>query len=293
MREKHPVKMRVHPRVCGGTRRRPPSLPRCLRKSGARVHPRVCGGTRRPRLFWRAVDGPSPRMRGHPERSAAGRGSCGSIPAYAGAPPPSRASRRTNRVHPRVCGGTVVSTAPLTGGTGPSPRMRGHLVEDDFGRNFLRSIPAYARAPYVLSRLVSNRRVHPRVCGGTWERAPRWLAGWGPSPRMRGHPDCGLGKTIMQRSIPAYAGAPFMFATRAMTAGVHPRVCGGTLMPETSGPKNGGPSPRMRGHPGEAVLDVDDGGSIPAYAGAPLLKSLNAWGARVHPRVCGGTVKVI
>ena len=97
-------------------------------------------------------------------------------------------------------------------------------------------------------------------------------------------------ESTSSRSIPAYAEEPWIGFPLPDTNAVYPRVCGGTqpglilLQPVT------GLSPRMRGNlPGRATAAAISG-SIPAYAGEP--KSCKSWqsGAKVYPRVCGGTV---
>ena len=49
-----------------------------------------------------------------------------------------------------------------------------------------------------------------------------------------------------------------------------------------------GPSPRMRGKPGNRVAGVGREGSIPAHAGETARWQLLACQAGVHPRACGG-----
>ena len=71
------------------------------------VYPRVCGGTPGGRSGVQSGGGLSPRMRGNPRRSPCQCGAAGSIPAYAGEPPPDICMPRPYSVYPRVCGGTA------------------------------------------------------------------------------------------------------------------------------------------------------------------------------------------
>ena len=75
--------------------------------SDGMVYPRVCGGTpaRSVTLKWRT--GLSPRVRGNRHDVEIWLGKARSIPACAGEPLPLQGVRRTARVYPRVCGGTV------------------------------------------------------------------------------------------------------------------------------------------------------------------------------------------
>ena len=131
----------VYPRVCGGTRARragetakeglsprvrgnlEPEMPKCgstrsipacagepsfiiNELAATTVYPRVCGGTST--RWWRITDtgGLSPRVRGNPGRTPRTVSPTGSIPACAGEPVSSRTGELSQRVYPRVCGGT-------------------------------------------------------------------------------------------------------------------------------------------------------------------------------------------
>ncbi len=60
-------------------------------------------------------------------------------------------------------------------------------------------------------------------------------------------------------------------------------------MPAVEMIEGAGPSPRMRGHPAISAITSAIVGSIPAYAGAPVIEIGGHAASRVHPRVCGGT----
>ena len=164
---------------------------------------------------------------------------------------------------------------------GPSPRVRGSLLQLEHPEHRVGSIPACAGKPSPLSRFSRRSRVHPRVCGGRVERPA------GPSPRVRGSQ---RGDGLVQAahgSIPACAGKPRQRSNRLPAGGVHPRVCGeaARLVDQVSG--GTGPSPRVRGSPRARRRRAPRGGSIPACAGKPRRASTGLPVYRVHPRVCG------
>jgi hypothetical protein len=169
-------------------------------------------------------------------------------------------------------------------------RLRRHLVHALRQAHVRGCIPGYAGAPTVHAIAVKGMGVHPRVCGGTHRAGGDQPAHRGPSPRMRGHPSPSAFEDRAQRSIPAYAGAPLMTALPGWAEGVHPRVCGGTGWQLFDGRVVPGPSPRMRGHREPTNCNGKPTGSIPAYAGAPSVRASAISWARVHPRVCGGTL---
>ena len=69
----------------------------------------------------------------------------------------------------------------------------------------------------------------------------------------------------------------------------YPRVCGGTGNMQSGTCRDTGLSPRVRGNPGRFQTSRGFLGSIPACAGEPQRSRAAATGARVYPRVCGGT----
>ena len=90
----------VHPRVCG---EHPPPPPESPAKRRA-VHPRVCGEHVMTGLEHAVAVGSSPRVRGTPSHSRAGRRPSRFIPACAGNTAPPRPPPNPCPVHPRVCG---------------------------------------------------------------------------------------------------------------------------------------------------------------------------------------------
>ena len=75
-----------------------------------------------------------------------------------------------------------------------------------------------------------ERRVYPRVCGGTGASGAHYLNAEGLSPRVRGNQCLLPVRRLCVRSIPACAGEPKKAVQPCDVQGVYPRVCGGTWM---------------------------------------------------------------
>ena len=151
------------------------------------VYPRVCGGTLSVMPATRFITGLSPRVRGNREVALVGPHCRGSIPACAGEPRCSSPNTRRTWVYPRVCGGTVRSTASNVPTGGLSPRVRGNPGCQRGIPSALGSIPACAGEPAQSLTHLSYATVYPRVCGGTvkWDLSAPTVAGL--SPRVRGN----------------------------------------------------------------------------------------------------------
>ena len=70
---------------------------------------------------------------------------------------------------------------------------------------------------------------------------------------------------------------------------VYPRVCGGTIAPDSGQDAVAGLSPRVRGNLGWSRVALFPHGSIPACAGEPAVITGCSRRDTVYPRVCGGT----
>ena len=151
----------LSPRVRGNRLCRPSpsspqgSIPACAGEPSIRegkrqpeeVYPRVCGGTigsTRRRTF---VNGLSPRVRGNLAVSQPATSSRRSIPACAGEPPSVQHGAVSQRVYPRVCGGTVRGRIYIPHRHGLSPRVCGNLTALTRSAVPPRSIPACAGEP--------------------------------------------------------------------------------------------------------------------------------------------------
>ena len=233
----------VYPRVCGGTQAQesqadreeglsprvrgnpagspdfsewPGSIPACAGEPSASLHlldfvavyPRVCGGTPSSHSRSMRMSGLSPRVRGNRTRHGLGAVPRRSIPACAGEPCLKAHSVRSQKVYPRVCGGTRGTSNDQSNHHGLSPRVRGNLLPVRSMLVLLRSIPACAGEPVGGRPVYSPIPVYPRVCGGTvgfWIDC-RHL--FGLSPRVRGNLRQYRLRHLLLRSIPACAGEP-------------------------------------------------------------------------------------
>ena len=171
----------------------------------------------------------SPRVRGNQLQRPDRAGRQGSIPACAGKPAAFGAGSVGNRVYPRVCGETTLTSLPDTSARGLSPRVRGNPLVHGKSQTKLRSIPACAGEPRPCTCRAGVHWVYPRVCGGTRVQSPIKCATIGLSPRVRGNRPCSIRHLPCTRSIPACAGEPSMdhssIATRPFR-GLSPRVRG-------------------------------------------------------------------
>ena len=195
----------------------------------------------------------------------------------------------TDRVYPRVCGGTSEWLDIGSFLFGLSPRVRGNPAARRPGTRRPRSIPACAGEPGPRPAALSRWEVYPRVCGGTHPfRLDFWLV-VGLSPRVRGN-RLTRDITILEgRSIPACAGEPSPPSCPPLPCRVYPRVCGGTRRGGHFHRRGQGLSPRVRGNRDALQPAVALQGSIPACAGEPRSPGRRFPASRVYPRVCGGT----
>ena len=316
----------VYPRVCGGTYQlvwaSPPcqglsprvrgnrylgapngvidrSIPACAGEpdSGGvgvkvvQVYPRVCGGTH---LDGEGDDAPlglSPRVRGNQGAALPKDSAARSIPACAGEPGYDYLPMDSDRVYPRVCGGTSLGCPECLRRRGLSPRVRGNLSQKEAAAMLGGSIPACAGEPNLQSVREGALTVYPRVCGGTILRLCRREKQKGLSPRVRGNHDYNPDAQSPAGSIPACAGEPRPPPGIAPGGGVYPRVCGGTYPDRDGGEGTKGLSPRVRGNRFAAGVGKRREGSIPACAGEPAGWNCEIRYGRVYPRVCGGTLE--
>ena len=217
----------------------------------------------------------------------------GSIPADAGEPHFGQYRRMGNWVYPRGCGGTPGFFLTYEPGEGLSPRMRGNRRAIRGAIADTGSIPADAGEPCPGRVALGRPGVYPRGCGGTRPPTAAARASSGLSPRMRGNRRIHILDRTKNGSIPADAGEPRLPSRLPPRCWVYPRGCGGTVVRKTSLKSEPGLSPRMRGNPVIKAAHSVIGGSIPADAGEPSSASLASALARVYPRGCGGTSRVM
>ena len=188
-----------------------------------------------------------------------------------------------------MCGGTPRPQLLRRRRRGLSPRVRGNLVLVHAHHAVAGSIPACAGEPRHTGYARHDRRVYPRVCGGTHCLGFPGFPELGLSPRVRGNPPGGGAAECRQQSIPACAGEPPYRHPPQHPGRVYPRVCGGTLGMIGYYILNKGLSPRVRGNLTPSDNTKLTGRSIPACAGEPPFHCLSCKERTVYPRVCGGT----
>ena len=259
----------------------------------AGVYPRVCGGTPAGMLDALDLRGLSPRVRGNPQARVRRGGAAGSIPACAGEPRRRRGQHQGDGVYPRVCGGTTAMFFGNWADVGLSPRVRGNRPQR--GVPFVPdgSIPACAGEPIPASPRRRCARVYPRVCGGTQPCTSPQERKAGLSPRVRGNRRGDAVAFAVPGSIPACAGEPRPDSGGTSRSRVYPRVCGGTRALSFLFSLFEGLSPRVRGNHRRNNPNEAHQGSIPACAGEPAAHHPKLHEARVYPRVCGGTRRLV
>ena len=155
-----------------------------------------------------------------------------------------------------------------------------------------------------------NKKVYPRVYGGTGGRPRLGQCNSGLSPRVRGNlrrrrrwTGCrwvyprvygGTYRWLFWlccsiRSIPACTGEPSAHFLRAGFERVYPRVYGGTFLLVVRVGGQAGLSPRVRGNRVTITSVGSFVRSIPACTGEPICPFSSAAWKRVYPRVYGGT----
>ena len=227
------------------------------------------GGTEFDNLPEYQPDGLSPRGRGNLRRRPLRDSTNGSIPAWAGEPPPSTPHVAGLRVYPRVGGGTSAGDPVTPRNGGLSPRGRGNPSIRQLYERRSGSIPAWAGEPISLRRPAPPLILYPRVGGGTDAAGCMpWLFR-GLSPRGRGNQSAKELTIDLYRSIPAWAGEPMSLSFQTSDSTVYPRVGGGTRCGRHRPLRLSGLSPRGRGNhtntnPASLLLR-----SIPAWAGEP------------------------
>ena len=148
-------------------------------------------------------------------------------------------------------------------------------------------IPACAGNTLPGAGRVQPHRDHPRVCGEhPWRGLSRFLV-LGSSPRVRGTLCAAMISSCITGIIPACAGNTQITLLPGRSPRDHPRVCGEHLPSFLLPSFIAGSSPRVRGTPGGALVDLRMTGIIPACAGNTAWPWLRWLMFRDHPRVCG------
>ena len=175
---------------------------------------------------------------------------------------------RLKEVYPRVYGGTGVRVDQERSNTGLSPRVRGNQSQTGEAGALIGSIPACTGEPYRPAGRKRQRRVYPRVYGGTSGRNRTRQPSAGLSPRVRGNPRQ-VGRVAPDPgSIPACTGEPRSKTARHRSSPVYPRVYG---------------------EPYEKCRDMNLSAVYPACTGEPSNAARYLKEYQVYPRVYGGT----
>ncbi len=215
-----------------------------------------------------------------------------SIPAWAGEPRGPKTRPACSRVYPRVGGGAGRYGKKYGSSSGLSPRGRGSHDFRPCLRLHSRSIPAWAGEPMARSSASAGLGVYPRVGGGAQPKPEPFQYDYGLSPRGRGSPHRDCRQSMIDRSIPAWAGEPISQQGQAYMLEVYPRVGGGAGRAVTPRHFLGGLSPRGRGSPLSIIEDEVVAGSIPAGAGEPTSGTIGGRARKVYPRVGGGAILI-
>ena len=225
------------------------------------------GGSEREIEYWIDDVGRSPRGRGKPATAA--REACmgGSIPAWAGEALFDNSELHLVGVDPRVGGGSRGASDKYLVRAGRSPRGRGKLARSCNTCALGRSIPAWAGEARHDATVFRQRRVDPRVGGGSRRTISASMAVLGRSPRGRGKRLVLGHKSRPFRSIPAWAGEAVSAWVSTTGRWVDPRVGGGSNKMALTRCVCMGRSPRGRGKLIIAQASRVGAGSIPAWAG--------------------------
>ena len=261
--------------------------------SGPSVHPRACGGNLQSATSAYGTMGASPRLRGKPSALGGRIVLAGCIPAPAGETLSCTASTRGPSVHPRACGGNQWCERYDTDEDGASPRLRG---KRRFGGRWMpgrRCIPAPAGETRSGRAAGADAGVHPRACGGNMFPMSSSNSSNGASPRLRGKLDRARLGHRGGRCIPAPAGETIGWSQRKHRSPVHPRACGGNRSEDRKRLPEMGASPRLRGKLRDQVGRRIQVWCIPAPAGETFDPPTTAATSRVHPRACGGNLRLL
>ena len=134
------------------------------------VYPRLRGGSTGRGTRTTSPHGLSPPTRGIPAGAIDGGGSDRSIPAYAGDPIPTQASRTPSTVYPRLRGGSQRGRYGVGSVLGLSPPTRGIRRYAAPRCRRSGSIPAYAGDPSCIGIVIASAEVYPRLRGGSASR---------------------------------------------------------------------------------------------------------------------------
>ena len=230
-------------------------------------HPRACGELMPKARLGSWISGSSPRMRGTRAGRQPSWPRCRIIPAHAG-----NSMRVVEAIpplpdHPRACGELRKPSAPKSGASGSSPRMRGTLGCGGVCCGSHRIIPAHAGNSAAPGRPRLPQPDHPRACGELLRAEVCRVGSFGSSPRMRGTLQELDHRGRPNRIIPAHAGNSITHSCQISCQSDHPRACGELNAALSRVFAFAGSSPRMRGTLDTGRLMCPPTRIIPAHAG--------------------------
>ena len=109
----------------------------------------------------------------------------------------------------------------------------------------------------------------------------------GSSPRVQGRLTTTGSGPQRHGLIPASAGRTWPMARQRRQERAHPRECGADHYITTDTARYEGSSPRVRGGPGQWLVNAGKNGLIPASAGRTTTSPPTRPATRAHPRECG------
>ncbi len=248
------------------------------------------GGTVVNRPSYARPGGLSPHARGNPLAIGLPDTGRGPIPACAGEPRSVYSNDTLAGAYPRMRGGTMASMCWGLTGRGLSPHARGNPPSPFVQTHLLGPIPACAGEPCSETSHPLSRRAYPRMRGGTFATAFRYLKIRGLSPHARGNPAGTASGDGYEGPIPACAGEPQRGGRQHKCGRAYPRMRGGTRGVGLCGHPSWGLSPHARGNHAGSVLGGNSPGPIPACAGEPCTCATTMLASRAYPRMRGGTI---
>ena len=137
------------------------------------------------------------------------------------------------------------------------------------------------------SRLQTEQRDHPRVCGKNSTLSVLLKKVLGSPPRVREKLSPTLAHSIKSRITPACAGKTLVLVRSLPKYRDHPRVCGKNQWESYTAKTERGSPPRVREKPNAFLNSSCDTGITPACAGKTLSQLQGGMMEQDHPRVCG------
>ena len=190
-------------------------------------------------------------------------------------------------VDPRSRGADAHAAHRRYYGQGRSPLTRGRPRVRQEWRQCDGSIPAHAGQTPPCGTGTTPGTVDPRSRGADWAASSWACSACGRSPLTRGRPRDLTDFQVVRRSIPAHAGQTVQATGRRSRRGVDPRSRGADRPTSGRWTRGRGRSPLTRGRRGQRLLQLGDGGSIPAHAGQTGHYQVGLGGLKVDPRSRG------